>query len=177
MVCFELYTVTTTHTSSFEQALKRHTASCSYTTAADFEDTLLEQLDQPAVGTQLPFENVSLGQLPITTAPNASELTHAKTGVTPASFGIADYGSIVVTSGEEGTEQVSLFPDKHIAVLRESDILPDMVSAINRLDEAFADDLTSAVIATGPSATADMGELVYGAHGPSIVHVLILTDQ
>lgn len=177
MVRFELYTVTTTHTSSFEQALQRHTASCSHTTVDHFDDALLEELDQPAVGTNPPYENVSFDQLPVITSPTASELTQAKTGVTPAAFGIADYGSIVITSGEEGTEQVSLFPDKHIAILRESDILPDMVSAIDRLDEAFSEDLTSAVIATGPSATADMGELVYGAHGPSKVHVLILTDQ
>jgi L-lactate dehydrogenase complex protein LldG len=32
------------------------------------------------------------------------------------------------------------------------------------------------VLATGPSATADMGELVLGAHGPESVHVVILDE-
>jgi L-lactate dehydrogenase complex protein LldG len=32
------------------------------------------------------------------------------------------------------------------------------------------------VFATGPSATADMGELVYGAHGPREVAVLLVEE-
>ncbi|MFB6362014.1 MAG: LUD domain-containing protein, partial [Halobacteriales archaeon] len=34
----------------------------------------------------------------------------------------------------------------------------------------------SAVLTTGPSATADMGELVTGVHGPGDVHVVAVTD-
>jgi len=32
-------------------------------------------------------------------------------------------------------------------------------------------------LATGPSATADMGALVRGAHGPERVHVLLIDDR
>lgn len=163
--------------STFEQELERHTASWSRTTAAEFDAVLAEQLDQPAVGTPLPFDGVSLDDHPVTISPSPAQLAEAKTSVTPVEFAIADYGSIVITSGHEGTEQVSLYPNRHVAVLRASDILPDMASAFDRLGDAFAEGLTSAVIATGPSATADMGELVYGVHGPSNVHVLILTDR
>lgn len=169
--------MTQTQTAVFERALERHSASWSRTTAAEFDTALGEQLDQPAVGTPLSFDGVSLDGHPVSTSPSPARLARAKTSVTPAAFAIADYGSIIIMSGIEGTEQVSLYPDRHVAVLRESDILPDMVSAFDRLDTAFSEDLTSAVIATGPSATADMGELVYGAHGPRNVHVLILSDR
>ncbi|TKX83368.1 hypothetical protein EXE43_24625, partial [Halorubrum sp. SS5] len=33
------------------------------------------------------------------------------------------------------------------------------------------------VFATGPSATADMGGLVHGAHGPKEVHVVLLRED
>lgn len=166
-----------TQTAVFEQALDRHTASSSRTTAAEFDTALGEQLDQAAVGTPMPFDGVSLDEHPVTMSPSPAQLARAKTSVTPAEFAVANYGSIVITSGIEGSEQVSLYPDRHVAILRESDILSNMASALDRLDTAFSEGLTSAVIATGPSATADMGELVYGVHGPRNVHVLILTDR
>jgi len=33
------------------------------------------------------------------------------------------------------------------------------------------------ILATGPSATADMGGLVRGAHGPKEVHVVLLSEK
>lgn len=166
-----------TRTTAFRDALERHTATWSEATADGFGDALREVLDRPAVGARLPFDGVSLDGLPVTTDPSPAELDAAATGVTAAAFAVADYGSVVLASGEEGTEQASLFPETHVAVLAESDVVADMEAAFDRLDAAFADDLTSAVLATGPSATADMGSLVYGAHGPTDVHVIVLTDR
>ncbi|MFB6268738.1 MAG: lactate utilization protein C, partial [Halobacterium sp.] len=34
-----------------------------------------------------------------------------------------------------------------------------------------------AVLATGASATADMGEIVTGVHGPQSVHAVVITDR
>lgn len=161
----------------FQQALERHRVEWSRTTAADFADALRAVLEQPAVGAPLPFETVSLADLPVTLDPSPRELEAARSGVTAADFAVADYGSLVLTAADEGTEPVSCYPDRHIAVLRERDIVETMATAFERLDGRFADGLTSAVFATGPSATADMGSLVYGAHGPTEVHVLLLTDQ
>jgi L-lactate utilization protein LutC len=42
-----------------------------------------------------------------------------------------------VPSGDDGTQQVSLYPRTRVAVLRESDILPDMVEAFDQLNEGF----------------------------------------
>ncbi len=92
-------------------------------------------------------------------------------------MGVADYGSIVVRSSPAGDEPASLYPETHVAVLRGSDVVPDMPTAFERLAESVGTDRGDAIIATGPSATADMGELVYGAHGPKAVHVLILEDR
>lgn len=108
--------------------------------------------------------------------PTPSDLRDARTGVTAAQFAIADYGSIVLPSSPPASELVSLYVDRHIAVLRESQILPDMEAAFDRLDEDITETYNGAVIATGPSATADMGALVKGAHGPSEVRAIVVED-
>ena len=97
--------------------------------------------------------------------------------MTAAGLGIADYGSVVLPSTPAGTEPVSLSPDRHVAVLRTDDVVPGMPEAFDSLAAEFRNgDHGSAILATGPSATADMGELVKGAHGPKDVHVVMLDE-
>jgi L-lactate dehydrogenase complex protein LldG len=108
--------------------------------------------------------------------PTPADLRDARTGVTAAQFAIADYGSLVLPSSPPANELVSLYVDRHIAVLRESQILPDMEAAFDQLDEDITEAYNDAVIATGPSTTADMGALVKGAHGPSEVRTIVVED-
>ena len=108
--------------------------------------------------------------------PTPAALERAETGVTPATFGVANYGSVLLPSTADGAEAVSLYPKLHVPVVRASDVLPDLPEAMDRFgDMARADD-ASTIVATGPSATADMGELVLGAHGPEAVHVVVLDE-
>ncbi|SMO58609.1 LutC/YkgG family protein [Halorubrum cibi] len=146
------------------------------TTAAEFESTLAPLLDAPAVGAPLPFEGVSLPDA-METDPTVADLEAAATGVTAAGYGIADYGSVVIQGGSAGEEPVSLYADEHVAVLAASDVLPDMDATFDRLAEDVRRGVGQAVIATGPSATADMGSLVKGAHGPIEVTVVLLEDR
>jgi L-lactate dehydrogenase complex protein LldG len=132
-----------------------------------------ETVTDPAVGTRLPFDSVSLPE-GVTTDPTPAELNEAVTGVTGASLAIADYGSLVLRSDEGGSEPVGLFVDRHVAVLREGDIVPDMAAAFEWLGEELRETRDSAILATGPSATADMGALVQGAHGPEEVEVVVV---
>lgn len=161
----------------FEDSLRRMNVERTRVETESFEEVLTAVVEAPAVGSPLPFDGVSLAGTSVELNPTPTQLRGAKTGVTAAEMGIADYGSLVVHSSPDGDEPVSLFPETHVAVLRESDVVPDMPAAFERLSEAFAAGRNDAVVATGPSATADMGELVYGAHGPKAVHVLILEDR
>ncbi len=169
--------MTTQTVADFETALDRLDVGWTRTTADEFAPALSTVLREPAVGAPLPFENVSLDDLPVTLHPTPAELESAATGVTAAGLGIAEYGSVVLQATSEGTEPVSLFPDRHVAVLRERDVVADMPAAFEWLAEAFREGRDSAIVATGPSATADMGALVRGAHGPKDVHVIVLIDQ
>lgn len=110
----------------------------------------------------------------VTIDPTPAELQTAQTGVTPAAFAIADYGSVVLPSTGSGSELVSLFVDHHVAIVDEQDIVSDMGRAFDRFGQDVPDAYGSAIIATGPSATADMGSLVTGAHGPSKVDVIVV---
>lgn len=161
------------------------TATIHETTAASFDETLPESIEEPAIGTPLPFEGVSLAETPVDTAFTPQNLLDAATGVTPVAHGIGNYGSVTIDTDAEGTALVSLYPPRHVAVLAASTIGADMKAAYEELETRVREPAQdgdgagfgSTVLATGPSATADMGTLVHGVHGPKDVHIVLLEDR
>lgn len=160
----------------FVGSLDRLGVEYTITAAAGFGQALRQAVRLPAVGAPLPFERLD-HDVEVTMDPTAGELESARTGVTAARLGIAAYGSILIQTAPDEAEPISLFPERHVAVLRASDLVPDMPAAFRRIAEAIRQERASLVMATGPSATADMGALVRGAHGPREVHVVILEDR
>jgi len=155
----------------FATRARDHGAEVTRVPASEASATVADLVDSPAVGVPLPFEGVQLPES-VQTDLTPERLDRATTGVTAASLGVADYGSLLLEMTPAGEEPASLFPDKHVAVLRESDVLPDIAGMLSRL--ADQERPTSGILATGPSATADMGDLVLGAHGPSEVDVVVV---
>lgn len=129
----------------------------------------------PAVGVPLDVAGASLPDR-VDTDPTTADLHAAHTGVTGASLGVAAYGSVAIEADRRGTEAVSLFVDRHVVVLHEDDLVPDMPEAFTWLGPRAREEDVDVVFATGPSATADMGGLVHGAHGPKEVHVVLLRE-
>jgi L-lactate dehydrogenase complex protein LldG len=85
-------------------------------------------------------------------------------GMTQASAGIAESGTIMLKDSVTSARLGALAPWIHIAVIAESDIVDSIGEAIQR----FGDD-PSIIFATGPSKTADVeGILIEGVHGPGI---------
>ncbi|KAB1196109.1 MULTISPECIES: LUD domain-containing protein [Haloferax] len=160
---------------TFEDSLERLEVGWTHTSPSELSAVLREVCADPTVGVELPYDGVELPSW-VNTDPTPADLRAAKAGVTGVGIAIADYGSVVVQGTPDGTEPVSLFGDLHVAVLRESDIVSDMADAFEWVGEEFRSGHDSAIIATGPSATADMGALVKGAHGPKDVHVVILDE-
>ncbi|MFC6718800.1 lactate utilization protein C [Natrialbaceae archaeon GCM10025810] len=166
----------TTTATRFERALEDLGVTVEYATAEEATERIAEAVEEPAAGVPLPFEGVSLPD-DLETDLSRVPLESLRTGVTPARFAIAEYGSLAIESTPDGDEPVSLYPDRHVAVVAESDVLPDLASAFDRLEAWFAGGRDSVVFATGVSATADMGELVDGVHGPHDVHVIVVEDR
>jgi L-lactate dehydrogenase complex protein LldG len=92
-------------------------------------------------------------------------------GESQALYGLADTGSVVLSSSDEPRAR-SLLPDVHVTLLDESRILP----GLDELFAALGDDLPSALaIVTGPSRSADIEQkLAVGVHGPREVHVVLV---
>lgn len=158
----------------FATEAARYGVEVTEVSPGEVSDAIAERIEPPAVGIELPWEDATLPES-VETAPAPADIEAAATGVTAASLAIADYGSIVLRSDTDGSEPVSLFNDLHIAVLDRVDIVPDMEAAFEWFGDEFRANRDSAIIATGPSATADMGALVQGAHGPKRVEVLVLS--
>jgi len=165
---------------SFEAALDDLDVPVTRTDPASFGADLEAAIAEPAVGIPLDdvFEDppVSLDDAPVEVDPTPVALRAATTGVTGARLGIAEYGSVALSPADGAGELVSLFVDRHVAVVREADLVPDLGAALDEIGSDAAAARDGAVLATGPSATADMGALVRGAHGPGEVRVVVLRD-
>lgn len=93
-------------------------------------------------------------------------------GITAATAGIAESGTIMLRDQDTSSRLAALAPWQHIAVLRETDIVASIAEAIQR----FGDD-PCICFATGPSKTADVeGILIEGVHGPGIQIAYLIRD-
>jgi L-lactate dehydrogenase complex protein LldG len=101
-------------------------------------------------------------------------------GVSAVEYAVAETGTVVVSSAEEGGLLVSLLPPAHIAVLRSGQIIGSLAEAITKLkQDCTGRDAAgrSATFITGPSRTSDV-ELVLsiGVHGPKQLHLVIVDE-
>ena len=104
-----------------------------------------------------------------------SELAAADVGITDAFAGVARTGSVCIALDPDHTGFISLLARMHIAVLAAGDIV-EAPRELFRRDRCGGKGLDrNFVFVTGPSATADMGPLVRGVHGPHRLHIIVLT--
>jgi L-lactate dehydrogenase complex protein LldG len=106
--------------------------------------------------------------------PSPEEMVGSPVGVTEAFAGVARTGSVCVDVGFQKTGMASLLTPLHIAVVAAGTVVPQP-------RDLFRPDILGGkglvrnfVFITGPSATADMGPLVRGVHGPHRLHIIIL---
>jgi len=114
-------------------------------------------------------------QLPgVLTGRSRHELSTADLGVTDAFAAVATTGSVCVVVDEGDTGYASLLARTHIAVVDSATIVARPGDVLRRECLGAEGLRRNFVYITGPSATADMGPLVRGVHGPHRLHVLIL---
>ncbi len=96
-----------------------------------------------------------------------------RVSVTLAFAGIAETGTVVMTSSSDSPTTQSYLPDTNIVVLRESRLLATMESLWPLLEHQPR----ALNFITGPSKTADIEQtIVYGAHGPRRFHVILVKN-
>ena len=105
------------------------------------------------------------------------ELFATDAGITTTIGGIAASGSLLLKPSIAEPRTLSLVPPLHIALLRESTLQDSLLAAMRHYQ--WAGDMPSNLVTiTGPSKTADIQRmLVYGAHGPRELVILLLRDE
>ena len=112
----------------------------------------------------------------VVTNPTGPQMATVDACVTDAFCGIASTGSVCVPITKGLTSAVSVLSRRHVVVidgdtivLRPRDVFALEDSVAKRLPRNFS-------YVTGPSATADMGPLVIGVHGPGKLDIIILEE-
>jgi L-lactate dehydrogenase complex protein LldG len=107
------------------------------------------------------------------------QLGEARIGITSADFCVADTATLVLRNRPGQPAAVSLVPSVHVAVVRETQLLPDFIALYDRLEterkvdpEALSGRMT---LISGPSKTGDIElVMVHGAHGPRALHLIVI---
>jgi L-lactate dehydrogenase complex protein LldG len=106
----------------------------------------------------------------------------AGAGITGVDFALAESGSLVLTSGTEGSQLASLAPPVHIALYRRSQLRASLDEVLQHLpvsrDPGHSSPARSVVFISGTSRTADIEQiLVRGVHGPRSVHAILVEES
>jgi L-lactate dehydrogenase complex protein LldG len=105
------------------------------------------------------------------------------TGVTACVAGVAETGTLVLTSGPESPTRNNFLPDHHLVVMRRDQVVASYEDAFDRL-RARSKGTSGEWIPprtvnfiTGPSRTADIEQKIeLGAHGPRRLHIILIDE-
>lgn len=96
-------------------------------------------------------------------------------GITAPAIGVADSATLIQFTEPGCPRSTSLVPSVHVAFLRKENLVADLREAYALLGQK--EQLDSFVFISGPSKTADIeAQMVYGAHGPREVYLIILSS-
>lgn len=117
----------------------------------------------------------ALQDLPgIIAQPSDEALSTAEVGINCGFAGVASSGSVCIAMGPPQASAASLLMPLHVVLLSAERIVErpsDLFDPTCLSGEGLRRNL---VFITGPSATADMGPLVRGVHGPHRLQILLL---
>lgn len=118
-----------------------------------------------------------LAEIPgVLVQPSDEQLSRAEVGVTGAFAGVASAGSVCIAMGPPLAAATSLLMPLHIVLLPIDRIVGRPRDVFDPLCLGGEGLRRNLVFITGPSATADMGPLVRGVHGPHRLQILLLGD-
>lgn len=93
-----------------------------------------------------------------------------------AEMGMAETGTLVLTSGADNPVTLAFLGETHFMVVREADVMGGFEDMWAEFRRRGFDPRTINLI-TGPSRSADIGQKIQlGAHGPIAVHVFLLAE-
>jgi L-lactate dehydrogenase complex protein LldG len=100
-------------------------------------------------------------------------------GVALARAGVAETGTVIMTSGAHSPTKLNYLPESHIVVLPASSIVASYEQGLDiaRGDKGALPPRTINWI-SGPSRTADIEQtILVGVHGPKRIHIVIVEEE
>jgi L-lactate dehydrogenase complex protein LldG len=105
-----------------------------------------------------------------------ADLEQCDAAITGCDALVAQTGSVLVSTRSAGGRALSVLPPHHVVVARESQLVPDLASALQLARKTYAPNWPSFLgFISGPSRTGDIERiLVLGAHGPKKLTIFLL---
>ena len=100
--------------------------------------------------------------------------------LTPALAGIAETGTLMLTSGAETPTTLNFLPETHIVMLRAGQVVGALEQAWAELRRRHGKGAMPRTVnlITGPSRSADIEQtLQMGAHGPRRLHIILVDGE
>jgi L-lactate dehydrogenase complex protein LldG len=121
----------------------------------------------------LPFQDTAL-EISV-----GRSLGHDLNALSHAFAGVAETGSLILTSGADNPTSLNFLPDNHIVVIQGADIVGDYETVWQRIRAHFGAGVLPRTInmITGPSRSADIEQTIFlGAHGPRRLHIIVVVE-
>ncbi len=122
--------------------------------------------------TQLPWSSEGQLEVMLGRAQSGDEV-----GLTHALAGVAETGTLILSSGADNPVTLNFMPDTSVVVIRQQDIVAAYEDGWTRVRDRYGDRLMPRTVnfISGPSRTGDIGgRIVMGAHGPRAMCVIIV---
>lgn len=100
-----------------------------------------------------------------------------RVGLSHALAGVAESGTLVLTSGPDNPTTLNFLPEFHIVVVKADDILGDYETVWDMIRARYGRGTMPRTVnfITGPSRSADIEQtLLLGAHGPRQLHIVVV---
>lgn len=100
-------------------------------------------------------------------------------GLSHATAGVAETGTLVLTSGSDNPTTVNFLPENHIVVIAASQVAGDYETALDVVRQMNGKGRMPRTVnmVTGPSRSGDIEQkILLGAHGPRSLHMIVVDD-
>jgi L-lactate dehydrogenase complex protein LldG len=164
----------------FAEELRALSGEITLCTANDLSERVFEQLEEYGVTSILSWDEQHLPSGLVDSLQSKGIQVSQdfdpglKVGLSGSEAGIANTGTLVLSSDQGKPQYVSLIPEIHFAIIRAADIKENLYQVI---DASELKEASMSTLISGPSRTADIEmTLTIGVHGPRQVHVFCLSD-
>ncbi|MDR3374339.1 MAG: lactate utilization protein [Ancalomicrobiaceae bacterium] len=116
-------------------------------------------------------------QLTVTQGPSKGD---DLAGLSHAFAGVAETGTLVLTSGPDNPTTLAFLPEFHLVVIEAADIAGDYEAVWDRLRATYGkgEMPRNLNFITGPSRSGDIEQtILLGAHGPKSLHVIVVEAE